>query len=413
MPFHVRRVLILDENLSVPSDRRVWQEACALTRAGAEVTVVCPAGEERDQAPLERLEGVDIHRYLPRPSSGGIGGYFQEYGTALLAMRRFVQALAGARGFDVVHACNPPDLLLLAALSARRRGAAFVFDHHDLVPELFRSRFGSGRVLYAGTRAAERLTFALADVVISTNDSYRTIALTRGRKPANAVFVVRNAPDVRHLAEAMPDPALRENCTFLLVYAGIMGPQDGVDHALEALAHLRRLRTDWRALLVGDGDVLPAMRILAGKLGLDEQVRFTGWLDGERLRSTIRSADVCLAPDPSNPLNDRSTMVKIVEYMALARPIAAYDLPENRVSAGEAAAYAPPNDPEALARVVDALLDDPDRRAAMGAIGRARIERELSWENSERSLLAAYDRAFSIADARRTGRGGGSGERLR
>jgi len=409
----VRRVLILDENLSVPSDRRVWQEAQALVRAGAGVTIVCPAGSDRDLAPYEQRDGVQIHRFAPRPSTGGIGGYVQEYGTALAAMGRHVRQLSRPNGFDVIQACNPPDLLLLAALPARRRGTALIFDHHDLVPELFRSRFGGGNVLYWGTRAAERLTFALADVVVATNESYRSIALTRGGKKPADVFVVRNAPDLRDLAEVEPDPSLHGGRRYLLVYTGIMGPQDGVDHALRALAHLAGRRRDWRALFVGEGDVLESMKALSSRLGLDDHVSFTGWLEGDRLRAVVKSADVCLAPDPSNPLNDRSTMVKVVEYMALARPIAAYDIPETRVSAGEAAAYAPANDPHALADVVDALLDDGERRAAMGAAGRARIEGELSWQHSERALLAAYDRAFAVADARRKGRGGRSRERLR
>lgn len=402
----MRRILILDENLSVPTDRRVWQEAHALAASGAEVTIVAPAGSDRDRALYDQIDGIELHRFVAQPSSGGIGGYVREYQTAMAAMRRCVRRLAGREGFDVIHACNPPDLLLLTALSARRRGAAFIFDHHDLVPELFQSRFGGNPVLYWGTRVAERIAFALADVVISTNESYRSVALSRGRKRPSDVFVVRNAPDSRHLPDVAPDPALHGDRRYLLVYSGIMGPQDGVDHALQALAHLFRLRTDWRALFVGEGDVLPAMKRLTTQLALDDHVSFTGWLEGERLRTVVRSADVCLAPDPSNPLNDRSTMVKVVEYMALARPIAAYDLPETRVSAGDAARYAPANDPAALADVIHALLVDDERRAEMGARGRARIEGELSWQHSERQLLAAYDRAFNIADARRARRGG-------
>jgi glycosyltransferase involved in cell wall biosynthesis len=398
-----RRVLILDENFSVPSDRRVWQEARTLTRSGVHVTVVSPTGMDRDHLPYERLGGVDIHRFTPRPAEGGLAGYAREYGTALAAMRRLTRRLSAESNFDVVHACNPPDLLLLSALSARRAGAAFVFDHHDLVPELFRSRFGGGAstLLYAGTRVAEQVAFRLADVVIATNESYRRIAVTRGRKSPSDVYVVRNGPELANLPEPRHDSSWRGDRPYLIAYAGIMGPQDGVDHALRALQRLAEIRTDWRAVLAGEGDVLPEMRELARTLGLGESVQFPGWLDTQRLSSLLASADVCLAPDPSNPLNDRSTMVKVMDYMAHARPIATYDLPETRHSAGDAAAYAEPNDPDDLARIVDELLSDAERRETLGARGRARVETELAWEHSEPELLAAYERAFEIADARR------------
>lgn len=394
-------MLILVENLSVPADRRVWQEAQALTRAGIDVVVACPVGTERDRASFARIEGIEIHRFRPRPANGGAVGYALEYGTALHALRGLVRRLGREQAFDVVHACNPPDLLFLAALSQRRRGAALVFDHHDLVPELFRSRFARRGPLYAATLAAERLTYRLADVVLATNESYRSVAVTRGRKAPDEVFVVRNAPQLEESDAVRGDPSLRQGRTHLLAYAGIMGPQDGVDHALRALAALRRRRSDWRAVLVGDGDVLGEMRALSNDLGLADDVEFTGWLEPEAMRRVIASADVCIAPDPRSPLNDVSTMVKVLEYMALGRPTVSYDLPESRVSAGEAAEYVTTDRPEALAEAIDGLLDDPVRRERMGIEGRARVEGELSWVHSERALLAAYDRAFAIRDERR------------
>ncbi len=394
-----RRVAILVENLSVPSDRRVWQEALALTRAGPKVTVICPQGATRDRELFETREGVDIYRFPLSPASGGLRGYVREYGQALVSTRRLLRQLKGKQ-FDVVHACNPPDILLLAALSERRAGAAMIFDHHDLVPELFVSRFERKGLLHRATFRSESIAYRLAHVVLVTNESYRRVALTRGQKREEDVFVVRNAPSSSFLSPVEPEPALRRDKRFLIAYAGIMGPQDGVDHALRALAELARERRDWHAIFAGEGDELDAMRTLADRLGLAGSVEFTGWLDGEPLRRVLASAEVCLAPDPSNPLNDLSTMVKVVEYMALGRPIASYDLPETRFSAGDAAAYAVPNDPHSLAAVLSSLLDDPERRGRMGALGRARAEGRLSWEHSERSLLAAYERALSVAGRR-------------
>jgi glycosyltransferase involved in cell wall biosynthesis len=383
------------EDLSVPLNRRVWQECVALRRAGFHVTVICPRGRKHDVEHFERKDGVEIHRYDVTPAAGGPIGYVREYGTALWRMWRLVRQVARTHAFDVVHACNPPDLLLLTALSLKRRGARFVFDHHDLVPELYLSRFGRGRdLVYRLTLLAERLTFRLADVVISTNESYRHVALTRGTKRAEDVFVVRSAPDLSRFRPREPDPGLKDGRAHLISYLGVMGPQDGVDHALRALAHLRELRSDWRALFVGEGDVYTRMRALAVELGLDGAVEFTGRISDDDVARILSSSDVCLAPDPKNPLNDVSTMNKIVEYMAMSRPIVAYDLVEARVSAGPAAVYATPNEERSFAAAIAELLDDPARRKEMGRIGRERVETALSWERSEEALLAAYRRVL-------------------
>jgi glycosyltransferase involved in cell wall biosynthesis len=300
------------------------------------------------------------------------------------------------RPFDLVHACNPPDFLLLVAWPLKRRGARFLFDHHDLVPELYLSRFGGEKdVLYRLTRALERATFHLADVVISTNESYRRIALTRGGKRPEDVFVVRSAPDLSRFREVEPDPGLKRGRRHLLAYLGTMGPQDGVDHAVRALAALRPRRDDdWRAVFVGGGDMLEPMRELAVECSLGDIVEFTGRVPDDDVIRVLSTADVCLAPDPKSPLNDVSTMTKIVEYMAMGRPIVSYDLAESKVSAGDAAIYAEADDVDSFAACIDTLLDDPDRRAAMSAEARTRIE-ALSWQHSERALLAAYERALS------------------
>lgn len=389
------RVLILVENLSVPFDRRVWQEAVSLRRAGFEVVVISPQGQKSDREKFEVLDAVEIHRYRLVPATGNAFSYLREYGIAFWRTATLVLRLGLRRRFDVVHACNPPDFLLLAALPLKLRGTRFIFDHHDLVPELYLSRFTSRRgLLYRTTRLLERMTFRLADVVISTNESYRNVALSRGGKAPEDVFVVRSAPDLDRFKQAQPDESLKRGKAFLLVYLGVMGPQDGVDHALRALALLEGQRQDWHATFVGDGDARPAMLRLARELGLQE-VDFPGRIPDAELARILSTADVCLAPDPKNPLNDLSTMNKIVEYMAMGRPIVSYDLVEARVSAGEAALYAEANDPRSFAAAVAELLDAPERRAAMGGAGRARVEQELSWSQSEKALLAAYQRALA------------------
>jgi glycosyltransferase involved in cell wall biosynthesis len=391
------RVLMLVENRPIPLDPRVWPECLALSEHGFDVTVICPQGDNGTGGAFERLDGIDIHRYRPAPADGSTFGYLREYVVALLRTLQLVRRLGRRQRFDVVHACNPPDLLLLTALPLRRRGARFVFDHHDLVPELYLCRFGRrGGLLYRVSRVVEALTFHLADVVIATNESYRRVALTRGRKRPEDVFVVRNAPDLDRLRPVPPTLELKRGLPHLLVYVGMMGPQDGVDVAVRALAHLADRRRDWHAIFVGDGDMLEPARRLAAELGLAERVEFTGYVaDVERVRELVGSADVCLAPEPKNALTDASTMIKIAEYMAMERPVVCFDLTESRYTAGEAALYADPNDERSFAGCIDRLLDDPDLRAAMGTLGRARVQRSLSWERSRQELYAAYDRALA------------------
>jgi glycosyltransferase involved in cell wall biosynthesis len=389
------RVLIISENAPVPADRRVWNISRTLTAAGWQVVIACAQGPDRDDAPYEVLEGIEIHRYPLRPA-GSTLGYAREYGQALWRLRKLVRRLASERRFDVVHACNPPDLLLLAARSLHRQGTRFIFDHHDLVPELYRSRFGRGEDLgYRATLRAERVAYRMADVSLATNGSYARVAVERGGLDPEDVFVVRNGPDLTRFRPVPADPAWRRGRAHLISYLGIMGPQDGVDHALRALAALRELRDDWHAVFVGDGDALPAMRALADELALGDHVEFAGWRGDDDIRLILSSSDVCLAPDPPSPLNDVSTMIKIPEYMALGRAVASYALPESRVSAGDSALYAAPGDPDSLGRCVAELLDDPARRERMGAMARERIETELSWQHSEGALLAAYARVLS------------------
>ncbi|WP_329052597.1 glycosyltransferase family 4 protein [Amycolatopsis sp. NBC_01488] len=387
------KALILVENLSVPFDRRVWQESTTLRDAGWEVHVICPQGTKRDTEAEAVVDGVHIHRYPLKAATGGPAGYLQEYGSALWHTLRLARKVGPV---DVVHACNPPDLLYLVAKYLKRQGARFVFDQHDLCPELYLSRFDRGQdLLYRGVCALERATYRAADVVISTNESYKEVARIRGGKRPEDVFVVRSAPVVERFHEVPAEPELKKGKPHLLAYLGVMGPQDGVDYALRALAKLRDEigRTDWHAVFVGSGDAFDDMVALSAKLGLANQVEFTGRIPDEDLVRYLSTADVCLSPDPLNPLNDVSTMNKVMEYMAMSKPIVSFELREARVSAGDAAVYAPANDELAFAKLVARLLDDPEERVRMGKLGQARVAGALSWENSAKNLLAAYEHA--------------------
>ncbi|GGP42857.1 glycosyltransferase WbuB [Streptomyces variabilis] len=399
-----RRALILVENLSVPFDRRVWQECRTLRDAGWEVDVICPQGTKRDTEPEAVIDGVRIHRYPLRAATGGPAGYLKEYGAALWHTARLARKVGPV---DVVHACNPPDLLFLPALRLKRQGAAFVFDQHDLVPELYLSRFGRGKdLLYRGVCALERATYRAADVVLATNESYKDVAVRRGGRRPEDVFVVRSAPDTERFHPVDPEPELKRGKPHLLCYLGVMGPQDGVDYALRALAKLRDEvgRTDWHAVFVGAGDTFDAMVELSRELGLDGQVEFTGRVPDADLVRWLSTADVCLSPDPCNPLNDVSTMNKVLEYMVMGRPIVSFDLKEARVSAGEAAVYAKGDDEGEFAALIARLLDDPEQRSRMGKSGQERINGPLAWRNSQAALLAAYEAAVEGGAAARSGR---------
>ncbi|MDF5755021.1 glycosyltransferase family 4 protein [Spongiactinospora sp. TRM90649] len=391
------KALILVENLSVPFDRRVWQESLALRDEGWEVHVICPQGTKRDTEPEAEIDGVRIHRYPLRAATGGPLGYLSEYGHALWHTWRLARRVGRV---DVVHACNPPDLFFLLARGMKRRGARFVFDQHDLVPELYLSRFNRGEdFLYRAVCNLERRTYRAADIVIATNESYRQVAMTRGGKRPEDVFVVRSAPAVERFRQVPKEDELRRGKPHMLCYLGVMGPQDGVDYALRALARLRdeHDRTDWHAVFIGAGDTFDDMVALSRELGLAEQVEFTGRIPDEDLLRYLSTADVCLSPDPLNPLNDVSTMNKVMEYMAMARPIVSFELREARVSAGEAALYAPGNDESAFAKLIVELLDDPAERARMGEIGRRRVAGPLSWERSREALISAYRAAMGGA----------------
>jgi glycosyltransferase involved in cell wall biosynthesis len=392
------RILILVQNLPVPFDRRVWQEALALTAAGNEVHVVCPRTAEFTRR-REILDGVHIYRYSPGPEARRAVGYLSEYTVAILAQCWLALRVRLRKRIDVVQVCNPPDLLFVAALPLLAAGARLIYDHHDATPELMiaKGQRETG-VLVRLMRLFERLTYRLAAVSIETNESFREIALRRGGMASADVFVVRSAPDLGRFAEARPDEVWRRGRKHLVGYVGIMGSQDGLDCLIDA-AHLiirDRMRDDIQFVLVGGGPELAGLRARVSALGIAEYVEFTGLVsDGRELGSIIASTDVCVSPDEANRMNDISTMNKVVEYMALGKPIVQFDLREGRVSAGEASLYAERNDVTSFAECIMRLVDDPDLCAVMGEAGRQRFQASLSWEAQVPQLLAAYKRALA------------------
>lgn len=392
-------VLILVENLPVPLDRRVWMQSTTLHAAGYDVSVICPTGAGCASL-VERIEGIWIYRHRLPPEQSSVVGYLREYSSALWSQFRLAHRVRRERGFDVIHACNPPDLMfLVAAWFKLVHRSRFIFDHHDLSPELFESKFGRRGFFHALVRVAERLTFLWADTVISTNSSYKAVAMGRGKRRAEDVFVVRSGPNVDSFVRMSPDDAYRRGRRFLVGYLGVMGEFDGVEHLLQAAHHLvGQGRTDIQFCFIGDGPMRNRLMTMAGELEIEDVVEFTGRIPDDELRRRLSSCDVCVDPDPLNPLNDKSTMNKILEYMALERPIVQYDLFEGRQSAGDAAVYATPNDTQELARKIAGLLADPEMRKRMGAEGRRRVEDVLGWRHQVPALLAAYRHALGACD---------------
>jgi glycosyltransferase involved in cell wall biosynthesis len=367
-------------------------EATTLRQAGYEVAVICPRGRYRQLH--EVLENIHIYRY-PLPSLSGLVGHLLEYGVALPASLLLSVLVWFRHGFDVIHAANPPDFFFVVAALFKPLGTKFVFDQHDLVPETTKTRWrGRGsRPLLVLSSLMERATFRMADIVIATNESYRQIAVGRGGVPAERVFVVRSAPR-KHLFKAGPPrPELREGRQFLVVYLGVMGPNDGLEYLLEAIAHVTRKRAHQNVLfvLIGDGDMRPGLVQKAKQMGICDWVKFTGRLPDEQVVEYLSTADLAVAPDPKDPLNDVSTMNKIVEYMAIGKPMVTFDLREARISAGRSALYASCNDTGAFGEAVLDLLSRPALRRYMGRLGRRRFEAELAWDCQEARLLAAYD----------------------
>jgi glycosyltransferase involved in cell wall biosynthesis len=394
-----RRVLIIVQNLPVPFDRRVWLECQALVSAGYRVAVVCPKGGADPS--YEIVDDVELHKYRPYAPGGSKLGFVTEYAYSFVATAWLTLKARRSGRFAVIQACNPPDIFWPIAFAFRAiEGTKFVFDHHDLCPELYESRFPNGPKLpYKVLRALERRTHRTADHVISTNDSYRDIAVTRSGKPATDVTIVRTGPDPQRLRRGPADPAQRRDRRFVAAYIGVMGPQDGVDIVVRAAdIVVRELgRDDIAFTLIGSGDCFNDLVALRDELGLVGHVEFTGRAPDDLVRRILSTADVGLSPDPRNPLNDLSTMNKTMEYMAFELPVVAFDLRETRVSAGGAAVYAEPNDVHEFAKAIVELMDDEPRRIRLGKLGRARVEQELAWCHQERAYLGVYERLTSDA----------------
>ncbi len=387
------RTLIIVQNLPVPFDRRVWLECKALTAAGYDVTVICPKG--KGDPGYEVCEGVTLLKYRPYAPGGGALGFVLEYAYSFLATATLVLRARRMGKFDVLQACNPPDIFWpIARLLRPIDGSRFVFDHHDLSPELYDSRFPDGSGLpRRGLIALEKATFRTADHVVATNSSYASVAVRRGGKDPGVVTVVRTGPDEDRLRQKPPVPALRRGRDHLVGYIGVMGPQDGVDLAVRAAAHIVHDlgREDVAFTFMGGGDCYDEIVALRDELGLQEYLELPGRVPDETAFDVLSTAEVGLSPDPKNPLNDVSTMNKTLEYMAFELPVVAFDLKETRVSAGEAACYVPNGDIAAFARAIVELLDDDDKREAMGKEGRRRIEQELGWSHQREAYVGVYN----------------------
>jgi glycosyltransferase involved in cell wall biosynthesis len=392
-----RRVLIVVQNLPVPFDRRVWLEATTLARAGYKVSVICPKAKGFNRS-FEVLEDVHVYRYgLPVDAQGALGFVAEFLWCFVRTAMKSVRVAVTGRGFDVLHVCNPPETYWPLARFWKRLGRRFLFDHHDLSPEMFQVKFGSrGGPALAALRWLERKTFAAADLVVTTNESHKRIAIERGGMPPGDVYVVRSGPDLERLTVYPPDPSWRNGRRHLLVYLGEICKQDGVDHLIRAVKLLRDElgRDDVHCVLVGGGPHQPSIRAYAEEVGVADRCTFTGRVSDDDLCRILSSADVGVDPDPKNDWSDKSTMNKVMEYLFFGLPVVGYDLTENRVSAGPGALFATPNREADLAQRILELLDDPARRQEMGRIGRERVRSVLAWEHSAPVLLAAYDRLW-------------------
>ncbi len=388
------KVLILVENLSVPFDRRVWREATALTEKGYKVTVICPRGKQYDREKREVIDNISIYRCNIHEADSGLLSYMYEYGQAIVKMMWLSMVVLFKEGFDVIQMCNPPDLLFFVALPYKLLGKKIIFDHHDLSPEAYLAKVGGKKpgIVHKVLSMLERITFAVADVVMSTNESYKKVAATRGGQNEKNVVVVRNGPDLNRVRLVETNPELKRGKKHMVFYIGTMGAQDGVDFLLRSVEHLAHSsgRKDFHVLVMGGGTELEKVKRYAAELKIDDVVEFTGRVTDEKVVEALSTADVCVCPDPKTGLNDISTMNKTLEYMAVAKPVVAYDLKETRVSAGDAALYATANDEKDFADKIAQLFDSEDLRRQLGQIGKERIEQGLSWEHSKKKLYEAY-----------------------
>jgi glycosyltransferase involved in cell wall biosynthesis len=383
---------MLVENNPYPQDIRVFQEAVALKSNGYTVSVVSPA--KQGQLWHERINGIDVFRYPLIPTVNNFYGYFLEYGWSLIAMFFISISVLARSGFDIIHIANPPDILVLIGLFYKLFGKRLIFDHHDLAPELYGARFEgkANRWVYNILILFERLSCISANHIITVNQSYKSIEIQRDHVNEEKITVVRNGPPDLH-GYSDPIDGGQKNRKFTLTYAGVIGYQDGVDHLVRALHHIisKLGRMDFNCVLVGEGDALSYVRSLAKELKLDDFITYAGWVDHTFVTHYLSAADICIAPEPSNPYNDKCTAIKLMEYMAAGKPIVAFDLPEHRITVQNGAAFARPNDDEDFAAQIVDLMDDPVRCRKLGQINRERIEKKLAWSHQVKYLLGVYE----------------------
>ncbi|HTR22507.1 MAG TPA: glycosyltransferase family 4 protein [Terriglobales bacterium] len=390
-----KKILIVVENAPVPFDTRVWKEALSLRDAGYEVTVLCPKGKGAEVG-YEQMAGVRIYRH-PMPADGNSAlGYLWEYGCALFWEFFYVWWIYLRHGFHVIQGCNPPDNIFLIALPFKLFGVKYIFDHHDAIPELYLSKYGKRDLLYKIQVILEALTYKVSDVVIATNVSYSTLARSRGHMASEDVFIVRNGPDLETFKSVSPNPVLKYGKPYLVGYVGTMSDQDGLDILVNVAAHLKKMgRRDIHFTCVGGGPALAELRELVKVNDVEDVMNFTGRIPDQQLLEILSTADICVNPDRPCEMNDISTMIKIMEYMALGKAIVQFNLREGRFSAQDAAVYADThNQVSDFAAKIVWLLENPEERKRMGEFGRKRVEKELAWEYSVPNLVAAYERAF-------------------
>src|SRR5208282_1198520 len=390
-PNYSPAICIIVENEPVPADRRVWLEASALVGAGYRVSIICPKEGGCDSS-AELLEGIEIYRY-PAWNAQGIAGYIFEYSFALVMQFYLAWKVYARNRFRILLACNPPDTIFLIALAFKAMGVRFVFDHHDLCPELFESKFKRRGLIYGMLCLLERLTFRAADMSIATNESYLDIAVARGKMTPERVVVVQTCAALSEVDGTQKIIELKRDKPYMVLYVGRMESQDGVALLIESIEYIvkQKRREDARYVLIGSGSELAKLKTLASRMGVDNFVEFTGLLPHKEVCLYLSVADVCVAPDPLSPLNDKSTMIKTLEYMAFSKPIVLFDLKEGRRTVGEGALYARPDDPIDFAKQIEKLLDSESLRRKLGEFGRKRTEEGLNWEAQSAKLVHAFE----------------------
>lgn len=389
-----KHILIIVENLPVPFDRRVWQEATTLKESGADVSIISPKMKGYTSS-YEKLDGIEIYRHRLPLEARGAGGYLLEYGAALfwefvLSWKIFIK-----KKFHVIHGCNPPDLIFLVALVFKVFKVKYVFDHHDINPELFIAKYGKKGLFYRMMVLFEKLTFATANFSIATNESYKEIAVRRGKMKEDKVQVVRSGPKLERLKIVTPDVKFKKGRDYLVGYVGVIGEQEGIDLLLESVKHIISLRQDIQFAIIGGGSDLERMKRLSSEMGLDQFVDFYGRVPDELLVAVLNTSDVCVNPDKPTEMNNLSTMNKIMEYMALKKPIVQYDLKEGRISAQESSLYAEGGDTKDFADKILYLIDNPEIRSNMGEFGYNRVIKELSWTFESQKLISFYKSLLS------------------